>query len=297
MLGQRRLLPGVLLVGLVFSLEVCGGGSPSGPTTPGTPTPVPTATPTPGPTPEPPLSATCARLSVGVPDSEAQCRDEAPDFRDQVQAAIDTVQNEHPEWFDGIQVLNAGAYIVELIKVLDRHDLCGAYDGEELGVKSNDTYNEQYDVLTARSQIRKATYLGTCYPSVIPRKEPPLPKPPADCPLPSSREIACGKEPVPHFYNDVEAAIQKLLDEHPELFDPGDYAPGQGWPAYRDSDKYHNGVIDNLVEMGYCGFFDGEEIQVKKTNEFTEHYDINYQDHWVRRGPGIYRGSCYPAAF
>lgn len=297
MQGPRRLLHWLLLAGLMLSLQVCGGGSPSGPTGPGNPTPVPTATPTPGPTPEPPLSASCAKLGTGVPDSQAQCRDEAPDFKGQVQAAIDTVRSENPGMFDGNQVLNVGGYIVDLIKAMDRQGLCAAYDGEEMGVKSNDTYNEQYDVLTAKAQVRNAVYLGTCYPSVIPRAQPPLPKPPATCPLPSSREIACGREPVPHYYNDVEAAIGQLLQEHPELFDPNDYAPGQGWPAYKDSNKYHQGVIDNLVAKGYCGFFDGEEIQVKKTNEFTEHYDVNYQDHYVRRGPGIYRGSCYPAAF
>jgi hypothetical protein len=296
MQAHRRLLPGLLLVALMLSLQVCGGSSPSGPTDSVTPTPVPTSTPSAGPTPEPPLSETCAKLGVGVPDSQAQCQDEAPDFRDQVLEAIGTVQNQHPEMFDGRQVLNAGGYIVELIRALDRQKLCGWYDGEEMGVKKNDTYNEQYDVLTARSQVRDAVYLGTCSPSVIPRAEPPLKKPPAGCPLPSSREMACGR-PESHYYNDVEAAISKLLDEHPELFDPSDYAPGQGWPAYKDSQKYHYGVIDNLVAKGYCGIFDGEEIQIKKTNEFTEHFDINYEDHWVRRGPGIYRGSCYPAAF
>ena len=41
----------------------------------------------------------------------------------------------------------------------------------------------------------------------------------------------------------------------------------------------------------------GEEIQVKRTNEFSEHFDINYADVYVRRGPGTYRSSCYPAAF
>jgi hypothetical protein len=266
MQAQRRVLPWLVLVGLMLSLQVCGGSSPSGPTGPITPTPVPISTPTPGPTPEPPLSETCARLGVGVPDSQAQCRDEAPDFRDQVREAIGVVQNEHPEMFNGNQVLNVGGYIVELIKVLDRYQLCGWYGGEEMGVKKNDTYNEQYDVLTARSQVRDAVYLGTCSPSLIPPAEPPLKKPPAGCPLPSSREMACG---------------------------PG----GWPWPAYKNSDKYHHGVLDILIAKGYCGIFDGEEITLKKTNDFTEHYDINYQDHWVRRGSGIYRGSCYPAAF
>jgi hypothetical protein len=33
------------------------------------------------------------------------------------------------------------------------------------------------------------------------------------------------------------------------------------------------------------------------SNEFSEHYDVNYQDKYVRRGDGSFRGSCHPAAF
>ena len=36
---------------------------------------------------------------------------------------------------------------------------------------------------------------------------------------------------------------------------------------------------------------------MKRTNDFSEHYDINYKDEYVRRGNGSYRGACYPAAF
>ena len=56
-------------------------------------------------------------------------------------------------------------------------------------------------------------------------------------------------------------------------------------------------MIDVLAGKGYCGKFDGEEIQIKHSNDFTEHYDINYADKYIRRGFGIFRGSCYPAAF
>jgi len=36
---------------------------------------------------------------------------------------------------------------------------------------------------------------------------------------------------------------------------------------------------------------------VKRTNEFSESFDINYQDKYVRAGPGIYQSACYPAQF
>ena len=60
---------------------------------------------------------------------------------------------------------------------------------------------------------------------------------------------------------------------------------------------YNQAMIDVLAKKGYCAIFDGEEIQVKRTNQFSEHYDVNYADKYIRSGPGIFRGSCYPSAF
>jgi len=293
---SRRLLHRLLLVGLALSLQVCGGGGKSTPADPG-PVPAPTPTPTPEPVADPPLSASCAKLGPGVPDGEARCTTEAPDFRGQLQEAIEIVKTEHPEIFDGNNVRNAGAYIVELIRVMDRRDLCAAFDGEEIGVKANDSYSEHYDVLTSRSQVRNAFYIGTCYPAVFPLPQPPLPPPPASCPLPSSREVACGREEHGRYYWDVEDSIDELYAERPGLFDFNDWAPGQGHPRLTNPKAYHDAMVDKLVSKGYCAKFDGEEIQVKLKNEVSEHYDVNYQDAFVRRGEGIYRGSCYPAAF
>jgi hypothetical protein len=53
-----------------------------------------------------------------------------------------------------------------------------------------------------------------------------------------------------------------------------------------------------MVKKGYCAKDDGEEIAVKRgSNTFSEQFDINLSDKYVRMGPGIYRTSCYPAAF
>ena len=293
---RPRRLDWMLLIGLALSLQVCGGSS-NTPATPATPGPPPIPTPTPGPTPDPPLSASCAKLGPGVPDGEARCTFEAADFRAQLEGAIGIVRSEQPEIFDGNNVRNVGLYIVELIKAMDRQGLCAAYDGEEIGVKSNDTYSEHYDVLTSRNQVRNAFYIGTCYPAVFPPPQPPLPPPPASCPLPSSREVACGREAEGRYYAHVEQSIDELYEERPGLFNFNDFAPGQGHPRLTDPRAYHDAMVDKLVSKGYCAKFDGEEIQVKQKNELSEHYDVNYQDAFVRRGSGIYRGSCYPAAF
>ena len=119
---------------------------------------------------------------------------------------------------------------------------------------------------------------------------------PAGCSLPPSSEVACGRT-TPQFLDDVEAAVDQVLKQKPELFDFGRTASGTDWPLVKDMPAYHLAVVNALATKGYCGRFDGEEIQLKRSNETSEHYDVNYADRYVRRGPGIYRTSCYPAAF
>jgi hypothetical protein len=192
-------------------------------------------------------------------------------------------------------------YIVELIRILDqRMNLCADYDGEELGVANSHDFNDQYDILSSRDDYRTGwrTYLGTCYPSVVPISTRGLTPPPEGCTLPPSSFVACGRSPAGgQYYGEVEAAIDQLLEERPELFDPNDWAKGQGWPALRDPAAYHEAMVDLLRDRGYCAFFDGEEIQMKRSNDFSEHYDVNYSDRYVRKGDGIFRGTCRPAAF
>jgi hypothetical protein len=293
--GQRSGL-GVLALVAALPFSSCGGGSGSGSGAgPTVPVVVPTPTPTPASTPTPVLSASCARLPPGNPNPTT-CRTEAPTFLGDVEDAIDTLRAEQPTLFDGDQVLNVGAYYVGLIKVLDRKGLCADFDGEELGVTNTSDYSDVLDVLTARDQVRRF-YVGTCYPSLVPlSRGAPAPSP-SGCSLPPSKEIACGREPEGRFFGDVASGIEELLKSRPELFDFGDVNPGTDWPRVKDMGAYHAALVSLLVGKGYCGIFDGEEIQLKRTNEFTEHYDVNYADKYIRTGPGTYRGSCYPAAF
>jgi hypothetical protein len=108
--------------------------------------------------------------------------------------------------------------------------------------------------------------------------------------------VACGR-PEPRYFRHVDEAVAQMLDEHPELFDFTDFATGTDWPYVRDPQAYQEGVVEILRERGYCAFFDGEEIQLKRENEFSEHYDVNFADQYVRRGNGMFRSACYPAAF
>jgi hypothetical protein len=110
-------------------------------------------------------------------------------------------------------------------------------------------------------QVRKG-YIGTCYPAVFPlARSTPAPSPPV-CRLPPSSEITCGTTD-PQYLGDVEGAIDQVLAQKPGLFDLSQIAPGTGWPAVKDMLAYHGAVIEVLSKEGYCGRFDGEEIQIK----------------------------------
>jgi hypothetical protein len=251
---------------------------------------------------DPPLSASCTLLGDGVPDNQTTCRDEAPTFLTEVDAAIHFLRAERPDLFGDRRVLDVGAYYVELIRILDqRMNLCADFDGEELGVANSHEFNDQYDILSSRDEYRTGsrTYLGTCYPAVVPRPARGLPPSHAGCSLPPSDLVACGRSPAGgRYYDVVEAAIDQLYEERPELFDPTKWAAGQGHPLIRNPAAYHEAMVQILRDQGFCAIFDGEEIQMKRgSNEFSEHYDVNYQDTYVRRGPGIFRGSCHPSAF
>ena len=128
-------------------------------------------------------------------------------------------------------MLDVGAYVVGLIRILDAKNLCADWDGEELGVARTNNLNDQYDILTARGQVRRY-FVGTCWPSVIPVRRRTGAPPPAGCALPSSVEISCG-DPASRFLDKMLAAIDQVQREKPELFDFTDRSQ-QGWPRVKD---------------------------------------------------------------
>lgn len=276
------------LVCATLGAAACGGSAPG----PGAPPPPPTPLPVVAPVPQP-LSATCDRLPLG--SAIHSCRDDTSSYHGDVIEAIATLQSEHPEFFEGNIVVNEGAYYAGLIRNLDRRNLCAAFDGEELAVKGSNDFSEQFKVLTSWGEIRRL-FVGTCYPAVFPLSRPNPPASPPGCPLAPSVDAACGRTD-PRFAADVESSIDQVIRQRPELFDLEQTSGGADRPLVRDIPAYHAAVVAALASHGYCGLDDGEEIQVKRTNEFSEHYDINVADQYVRRGSGIYRITCYPAAF
>jgi len=284
----------VACCGLLAS--VCGGGGSKSPSSPGVPVPTPVApTPTPVPT-NAPLSQTCVKLGPGT--AKATCNPQPPDFMAEVSGAIRTMQGEHPEMFNGDHVLNTGAYAVGFIKQLDKDGYCASTDdGLEYSIKHDNGYSEEYSILASKGTVRQH-YLYTCEPANFPLADstpPAAVPPPPGCSLAPSTLIACGRPGGGNYTEDVLSAIKQLEKDHPELFDFTETKNGQ--PRAKDAIAYQQGVVSLLAAQGYCAIFDGEEVVLKRTNDFSEHYDINLADVYVRTDTGIYRAACYPAAF
>jgi len=296
-LGPRSLVTALAAIVAASALSVCGGKQPTTPATPPPTTAPPATQPTPPPT-------SCSRLGYVSPSND--CRSESASFQPQIDRAMDKLIAQHPEIFNlsetsgtgQYRVRSPGRYYVGLIKNLEEQGVCAGFDGEELQVKDSNSFNDQYHVMTSAFYMRRGTgsYRTTCTPAVFPTPPPPFP-PNNGCSLPGSMEITCDHEDEAFYRDVVEQAIQKVAKDHPEVFNFSNTQPGTDWFAIIDNDKYFEYMVQAVISLGYCSRFDGEELVVKKSNDFSEHYDIFAGEGYIRRGPGSYRSSCFPAAF
>jgi len=133
-------------------------------------------------------------------------------------------------------------------------------------------------------------------PSPTPTPEPPPPPSGGSCSLPPGDPNASCSRTSQTFLGDVEAAIDRVVDRYPEIFDLDDKACNN---CHRilDHDRYVDAVAAQMRNMGYCVYYDGEELAVKNTNSFNDQYDISTSSGFIRRGVGAYRATCWPAWF
>jgi hypothetical protein len=146
----------------------------------------------------------------------------------------------------------------------------------------------------------------------------PTPTPPASTPIPGggtgivqssckigngSPSYECDRGKTSRLLGQVEAAMDRLIQQRPQIFDLEDEA-GAGTRAYKvlDVDAYFDGVVANLVAQGLCAQRDLDDayqqtIFVKESNEYSEEFDLILSSGYMRRGSGTYRTSCTPAAF
>jgi hypothetical protein len=300
MFVRQRPFAVVMILTCVALLPACGKSkSPSASSSP-TPPPTAVATPTPVPTPNLPGMASCARVGLGH-DGGNKCDQSGPTFQADVEQAVDELRHEQPAIFldtpDGPVVYSPGQFYVGIIQKLDKKGICAGFDSEELQVKTSNDFNDQYALRTSRGLLRTgpSIYRATCFPAAFPTPLPPFP-PSNGCKLASSLELTCTRETA-RYYPDIEASIDDVMKTHPEVFDFTVHATGADWPGVVDFEKYHQYIAQSMIAKGYCSRFDGEEIVAKKSDTFSEHYDVFLGEGFVRRGEGDYRSTCYPAAF
>lgn len=131
--------------------------------------PTQVAVPSPSPSPV---------IGCGAPPGvfNENCARDAATFYDEVDRAIEGLIAERPELFDTSRprgcgrcflVLDPDTFTVELVSRLEAGGLCAFYDGEELAVKANNDFNDQFDVLTFEFYLRRenGSYRSTCRPA------------------------------------------------------------------------------------------------------------------------------------
>ena len=143
-------------------------GGPSSPT----PTPAP-SNPTPTPSSPPPTGGSCSLPKSNNPD--APCSMQSQSFLSAVDKAITQLTQQQPSIFDMnnktcencYYVRDENAFVSGVIKNLNAAGYCAVYDGEELGVKNSNSFNDQYDILVSSGYIRRGagSYRSTCNPS------------------------------------------------------------------------------------------------------------------------------------
>lgn len=141
-----------------------------------TPAPQPTAA-TPAPTPLPtPASGSSCRLAAmrecGGPEGPAGvygcCRAESGQlFAEVVDQAIAQIQRERPSLFSGNRVLDDDAYVQGVARILEQRGYCARQGGpeDEVGIKSSNSFSEQYDILFGNGTVRTGGYTVTCRPA------------------------------------------------------------------------------------------------------------------------------------
>ena len=123
-----------------------------------------------------------------------------------------------------------------------------------------------------------------------------LPAASQGCGLPASRRDSCAYE-VSNYRPEVDRAILRVQQERPQLFD-FTQRNDEVSVFVRDVNGYHEAVVQALRDAGACAIFDGEEIAIKKrSNDFSDQFDIITANGFVRYGDGAYAATCRPARF
>jgi hypothetical protein len=126
----------------------------------------------------------------------------------------------------------------------------------------------------------------------------PSPSPsPAVCTIgKGDTDAACSDGGAPELLAEVDAAIDALVLQKPEMFDRNRVV-GQNGYLVLDPAGLYQGVAAILQAKGLCAEWDFEALQVKNSQDRSERYDLLLSNDHIRRGAGSFRGTCTPASF
>jgi hypothetical protein len=109
-------------------------------------------------------------------------------------------------------------------------------------------------------------------------------------------EAACtGDLPGLHL-DQVYAAVDELLERHPELIDPERVIGHDGYKVLND-EAFYLGVAGILQTQGLCAVWDYEQLQIKTSPAASESYVLLDQKSFIRRDDRLLNFTCAPAAF
>jgi hypothetical protein len=201
---------------------------------------------------------------------------------------------EDPDNFAGLVILDRPRFRVALLRNVEAQGLCAEWDKESLGhrelmVKNTNAFSEQYHVELSSGAVRggDGAYRATCTPANFPVNPQPLP-PRGDCALPSSREFGCDRV-APVFLDVIEATADEIAQSRTDIVRDG-FIVG-------NVNDYYSEMVARLRQKGFCAIFDTEEVAVKNNNDFSVQFHVVLSNGQVRRGDGVYRSTCRPAAF
>lgn len=128
----------------------------------------------------------------------------------------------------------------------------------------------------------------------------PTPVPVPGCPIGlGSPRYTCQGD-LPGLLPGLNAAIDKLVQDRPQLFNTVDDPAGDGSYRILDVDAYYEGVIANLKATGLCAqrdYVDRDRIVMKEDNSYSEAYYVVGRQTRILRGPQSYALTCTPANF
>jgi len=164
----------LVLVGLVVILAACSSNSDSPTVVQATPTPTPAPTPEPTPTPVPVGCSVPDNPDCGGPEGPKGvfgcCREEVDVLGYDVEAALAAVQTERPDLFRGGEgrVSDIAGLTEAVCEILEANfPLCckPGRPEDEIGVKADNSFSEQYDIVFGSGFLRNNGYTVTCRPA------------------------------------------------------------------------------------------------------------------------------------